>query len=65
MRGNVLADHIHRRTDAQAPSDSEQESVVVVGEFARQLVRIVHPDRLEVERAVAAELARQHNTQCR
>ena len=38
---NVLADHIHGRTDAQASSDSEQESVVVVGEFGAAIEAVL------------------------
>src|SRR5207253_9967976 len=50
--------NVDRRPYAYARADADHEGVVVVGDLARQRIRVVHPDRLDVERRDVADLTR-------
>src|SRR5690349_21007103 len=51
-----LTHEIHRWPDPKSCAEPENEGVVIVGQFARQWVGVVHPHRLDVDRAVATQL---------
>ena len=62
-RADHLADQVDRRPHPDAGADPDHESVVVVDHFRGSRVGVVGPDRLDIERAVGAQLARDHDTQ--
>ena len=47
---NELSDQIDRSRDPHTRFDSEEEGMVLVGEIARERIRVGNPDRLHVHR---------------
>ena len=58
-RGEISPTTIHRGPHANPCADPDDERVVVVDDFSWQLIRVVDPDRLEVQRDACRRTVRE------
>src|SRR5262252_616842 len=55
-----LHNDVDRRPDTKPRADPDHEGAVVVHDFTRERIRVIDPERFEVEGGVPANLPREH-----